>query len=249
MPVAGRFRVRASLATAFNAPAFNQLRATTYTAASPNLQPERTRSWEIGFEQSWTGPKLRVSGAYFNQRFSQLIQYVDGGPPAFLGSYANLTAASSNGYEGEAAMILPAAFWVSGSFSVVAPKVASVAPSYSGSLKPGDALIRRPSHSETLRVGHSMKHDATLDLSASYVGKRPDLDFAQFPSPTLTLPSYVRIDLSAQRPMFVLPNYDALSLTARVENVLGRKYQDVIGYPAPGRVILIGAALRSPYSR
>lgn len=249
IPVIGRFRLRASLATAFNAPAFNQLRATTYTVASPNLQPERSRSWEVGFEQTWPAWRLHLSGAYFNQRFSQLIQYVDGGPPSFLGSYANLTAASSNGYEGEAIVLLPAAFRISGSFSVVAPKVTSVSQSYSGSLRPGDALIRRPTHSATLRVGHSMEHETHIDLSGSYVGKRPDLDFAQFPSPTLTLPSYIRVDASAERPIVTLPNFDRVSLTVRVENVFGKKYQDVIGYPAPGRVVLIGAALRSPNSR
>ena len=249
IPVVGRLRVRGSLATAFNAPAFNQLRATTYTVASPDLQPERSRSWEIGFEQTFIEPKLQLSGAYFNQRFSQLIQYVDGGPPSFLGSYANLTSAASNGYEGEATMFLPAAFRVSGSFTVVAPKVTAVSSAYSGSLKPGDALIRRPTHSASLRIGHSTRHNTTFDLVASYVGKRPDVDFAQFPSPTLTLPSYVRVDLSAQHPLITLPNYDALSLTARVENVLGKKYEEIVRYPAPGRVIFVGVALRSPYSR
>ncbi len=51
IPVASDIRVRASLSTAFNAPAFNQVRPTLYTAASPNLSPERTRSWETGIEQ------------------------------------------------------------------------------------------------------------------------------------------------------------------------------------------------------
>ena len=34
-----------------------------------------------------------------------------------------------------------------------------------------------------------------------------------------------------------------VSLTARVENALSRKYQSVYGYDAPGAVVLVGARL------
>src|SRR5437868_5149664 len=40
-------RLRASLSTAFNAPAFNQLRPTLFTMGNPNLRPEKIRSAEI----------------------------------------------------------------------------------------------------------------------------------------------------------------------------------------------------------
>ena len=98
-------RLRASLSTAFNAPAFNQLRPTLFTVGSPNLQPERSRSAEVGLTGAWS-ELVRVSATYFNQRFSDLIQFVNGGPPDFKGSYANLTGASSNGYEAELALLL-----------------------------------------------------------------------------------------------------------------------------------------------
>ncbi|MDQ6716905.1 MAG: hypothetical protein M3Z17_01010, partial [Gemmatimonadota bacterium] len=62
-----------------------------------------------------------------------------------------------------------------------------------------------------------------------------------FPSPTLTLPSSVKLDISARRRVLALAGRDQLSLTARVENALDKKYQDVIGYPSPRRVVLIGA--------
>lgn len=243
VPVAGGVRLRGSLATAFNAPAFNQLRATLYTAASPDLQPERSRSWELGVERVWSESRLRVAGNYFNQRFSQLIQYVSGGPPAYLGSYANLTAATSNGYEVEAEAAPVRFLRATASFTVVAPRVRELAPSYSGSLKAGDALIRRPTHSGTFALTYSGSAAQSIGAVAAYVGKRPDIDFSQFPSPTLTLPAYVRLDLSAQRRLLALSSGNSLSLTARVENALDKKYQDVIGFPAPRRVVLIGASL------
>ena len=232
--------IRGSLATAFNAPAFNQIHPTTYTVGSPNLQPERTRTSEIGAERIWGADRFRIAGAYFNQRFGQLIQYVDGGPPKFLGSYANLTAASANGYEGEFELRPISPLRLRGSFTVVAPRVSELAPTYAGSLKVGDALIRRPTHSSTLGLAYSTYHGRTFGVDAAYVGKRPDIDFSKFPSPTLTLPSHVRVDVSGVTPLLKQSGWHSLLLTARVENALGKKYQDVIGFPAPGRVILVG---------
>ncbi|HEY6090187.1 MAG TPA: TonB-dependent receptor, partial [Gemmatimonadaceae bacterium] len=92
-------RIRASLSTAFNAPAFNQLRPTLYTAGSPNLRPEKSRSAEIGLVAGIRPEVIQLAVSYFNQRFSDMIRYVSGGPPAYMGSYANLAGASSNGYE------------------------------------------------------------------------------------------------------------------------------------------------------
>ncbi len=234
--------VRGSVATAFNAPAFNQIQPTTYTAASPNLQPERSRSSEIGIERIWGADRFRIAGDYFNQRFSQLIQYVDGGPPTFVGSYSNLASASSNGYEIESELRPINPVRIFAGLTVVAPKVTSVAPGYKGSQKVGDALIRRPTHSATLGVSFATARATSFGINAAYVGKRPDVDFAQFPSPTVTLPSYVRLDLSAESRVIALSPYSGISLTARVENATAKKYQDVIGFPAPGRVILIGAS-------
>lgn len=245
IPLFAGVRARGSIATAFNAPAFNQLRATLYTVASPNLQPERSRSWEFGVEKAWSFADLRVSGDYFDQRFSQLIQYVNGSAPLFLGSYANLTAASSNGYEAEVGANPIRQLRAGASFTVVSPRVTSLAPGYTGSLKVGDALIRRPTHSGTLSLTYSGRAGRTIGASATYVGKRPDVDFSKFPSPTLSLPSYVRLDLSAESPIVAFPAGGGLSLTARVENALNKKYQDVIGFPSPHRVVLLGGRISS----
>jgi vitamin B12 transporter len=241
-PVVAGVRLRASLATAFNAPAFNQIHPTTFTVASPNVQPERSRSWELGVERTFGANRFRVGGDYFNQKFSQLIQFVNGGPPNFLGSFANHTGASANGYEGEAELRPIDPLRITGSFTVVAPRVREIAPSFGGSLRVGDALLRRPTHSGALGITYAQSRGRSFGIAASYVGKRPDLDFSQFPSPTLTLPAYIKLDLSAASRIFALPNGNEFALTARMENALDKKYQDVIGFPAPGRVVLIGAS-------
>lgn len=236
-------RIRASFGTAFNAPAFAQLRPTLYTVASPDLKPERSTTWQVGVEQI-VAPGLTISGTLFRQRFRQMIQYVSGGPPSFMGSYSNLASASADGSELEAN--IDPERWsenlrglhVRANYSEVRPKVSGLDAGYSGSLQVGDALIRRPTHSGNLSVSLAR---SLWDLSTivSYVGRRPDLDFSQFPSPTITLDAYTKVDVAGS---WSLPfnRYGTWAATARAENVGGRKYEDVVGFEGPGRTVYVG---------
>ena len=233
-------RLRASLSTAFNAPAFNQLRPTLYTVGSPDLRPEQSRSAEVGLiTSSWAEP-IRLSAMYFTQRFSDLIQYVNGGPPSYKGSYANLTGASSNGYEAELALS-PSSNWRgSASYTIVNPRVTEVPPGYQGGDNVGDALIRRPSHSGSVVVNYSRPASAGVGAALNFVGKRADTDFAQFPSPRVTLPAYTKLDISAEVPI-AMRSRGGLTLNARVENALNKRYEDALHFAAPGRTLLVGA--------
>jgi len=240
VPLAVATRFRASLSTAYNAPAFNQLRPTLYTDGSPELSPERARSWEAGLEHSLRSGIARFSASYFNQRFYDLIQFVSGGPPSFKGSYANLAEAQSNGYEAELDLTPAGIVSAFASFTHARPIVARISSGYSGSLVPGQALIRRPTHSGTASLRISPRR-GSLAFTASYFGKRPDIDFNSFPSPTVTLPAHTRIDVSGVVDVWRARSGSSLSLTARAENVLDTKYETVLHYPAPGRTILVGA--------
>jgi vitamin B12 transporter len=233
-------RLRASLSTAFNAPAFNQLRPTLYTVGSPDLRPEKSRSAEVGLmTSSWADP-IRLSAMYFRQRFSDLIQYVNGGPPSYKGSYANLTGASSDGYEAELAL-LPSSNWRgSASYTIVNPRVTEVPPGYQGGDNVGDALIRRPSHSGSVVVNYSRPASAAVGVALNFVGKRADTDFSQFPSPRITLAAYTKLDISAELPIAVQTRR-GLTLNARLENALDKRYEDVLHFPAPRRTLLVGA--------
>jgi Outer membrane cobalamin receptor protein len=242
--ITSSLRLRTSVSTAFNAPAFDQIRPTLFTTGSPNLKPERSRAYEIGLDQSLVYGILHLTADYFNQRFTDLIQFVSGGPPNFLGSYANLTEAESKGYDIGLAMT-PVANW-SGSVSYTqsTPRVTRVSQDYTGDLKPGDALIRRPTHSGNAILTYSSFNSGSLSVMASYIGKRPDLDFNQFPSPTVTLPAYVKVDLALARDVLHSANgKSSLAFTARVDNALDRRYEDVLHFTTPRRTFLIGARL------
>jgi vitamin B12 transporter len=233
-------RMRASLSSAFNAPAFNQLRPTLYTVGSPDLRPERIRSAEVGMTMSSWADRVGLSAMYFTQRFSDLIQYVNGAPPSYRGSYANLTGASSNGYETELSLSPWSDWRGSASYTIVNPRVTEVPPGYQGSDNVGDALIRRPSHSGSLVLGYSRPASAGVGVALNFVGKRADTDFSQYPYTRVTLPAYTKLDISAELPI-ATRSRSGLILTARVENTLNKRYEDVLHFAAPGRTVLIGA--------
>ena len=232
--------LRASLSTAFNAPAFSELRPTLFTVGSPDLNPERIRAAEIGIATNFKPDLFRLSADYFAQRFSDLIQFINGDPPDFLGSYANLTGASSNGWEAEMS-VFPSGRWRGGvSYTIVNPRVTEIPGGYQGTDRVGDALIRRPSHSGSVVLSYMKSAGVSVGVAANYVGKRPDTDFSVFPSSRVTLPAYVKLDLSADMPV-TLGRLNGFVLNARLENALNKYYEDVLHFRAPGRTILIGA--------
>ena len=164
---------------------------------------------------------------------------MNGPPPSFKGSFANLTAATSNGYEADL-QLMPASNWhTTASFTVVTPRVTEIDPGYQGSDQVGDELIRRPTHSGSVVVSYARPAGVSLGTAVSYVGKRADIDFAQFPSPRVTLPAYTKVDLSAELPLTHLAA-SGFSLTARLENLFDKKYEEVLHFAAPGRTLLIG---------
>jgi outer membrane receptor protein involved in Fe transport len=71
-----------------------------------------------------------------------------------------------------------------------------------------------------------------------YVGDRADRDFGKFPSPRVTLPSYIVLDLAGEA--VILRTTPGLSLTVRLENALNRQYVEVANFPARGRTVMLG---------
>jgi vitamin B12 transporter len=237
-------RLRVSYGTAFNAPAFAYTQGSAYNAPNPTLQPERAHTIDAAIEQFLFDGRVRASFGAFDQHFGQLIQYVYAttGLESTPAHYENLTQARSKGFEGELHVALIEGFSADASYTQTIATVYKVSPSYQGSLQPGDDLLRRPSHNGALNLMYAWSANSSAAITTTYVGKRPDMDFSQYPSPRVTLPSYVTVDLSANIGILQTPSY-TVALTGRVANLFDKDYQDVYNFPAPGRAVLIGARL------
>src|SRR5205085_9144340 len=128
--------------------------------------------------------------------------------------------------------------------SIATPRVTRISSLYTGGLKVGDALVRRPTHSGNAVVSYSSPTSASFSVQASYIGKRPDYDFNQFPSPVVSLPAYVKLDAAGSFAIFhSATGSSAVSITGRVDNLLDKKYEDVLHYSSARRTFLIGARL------
>lgn len=237
--------LRGSLSTAYNAPAFYHLLDTDFTTGNPDLSPERSRNAEVGLKQELLAGFVSLSATYFDQKFEDLIEYVPGGPPDYVGTYANLRAATSRGVELEFTTAALGGWRASASLTLLKARVAALQPGYQGGAKVGDELLRRPRKTGGAGVNWTGWHGASAAVMARYVGKRPDFDFRSFPSARVTVPAATVVDLAASLPVR-RGRMTPVALTLRVDNLLDKDYQEVFNFEAPGRRVLVGGRIEAP---
>jgi vitamin B12 transporter len=241
-------RIRATAGTSFREPTFYENFSTGYSIGNPDLKPEHAHSWEVGLEQSLARGRATFSGTFFDQRFVDMIDY---NPSALAPTpnYKNIAGATANGVE-LGIRAVPGALSFGMSYTYLHTDVTNPGfDSTSGAtLAPGQPLLRRPKHSARLDVDYRFHERGTASLGVTYVGDRQDQDFATFPFPRVTLPSYTRVDFAGEihllRSRGPAPE---LAASMRIENLFGAAYQEVKHFEARGRTILIGARLRFGY--
>jgi outer membrane cobalamin receptor len=193
------------------------------------LEPEHSRSWEVGLEQEVGAATLAAT--WFDQRFEDLIQYTFSPPAAGDPNYYNVGAARSRGLELEARATRGR--W-SGAASYAYLETEVLDPGLAGdaSFSEGDELLRRPAHSGSFTSRYALDR-ATLAVSLNAVGSRSDVDYGgAFPYPRVILPAYATIDLAADYQV-PLPGPET-RLLLRVDNVLDSGYQAIAGFPGQG---------------
>jgi vitamin B12 transporter len=235
------FGLRAAAGTGFKAPTFAENFANSpFEVGNRDLDPERSRSWEVGLEHELADGKLRTGVTWYDQRFRNLIQYVAAAPGE--PTYQNLGAALARGIEATANARLTHVFSVGGSWSWLETRVTDEGESGSPGFSLGQRLLRRPSN--TLRLWGGVSPLARLQLGAEilYTGDRDDVDFSSFPSARITLPSYTLLNASINLAVLGGPGQGPeVTLTARGENLLDSDYDVIAGFPGRGRTVMVGA--------
>lgn len=91
-------KIRAAIGTAFRAPNFFRLFSTSsFALGNPNLRPEESKSWEIGFDQYFRNGNFQVGATYFQNDIEDLVVYLP--TTGFDGTYANRDVAENYGIE------------------------------------------------------------------------------------------------------------------------------------------------------
>lgn len=227
-------RMRASFGTSFKEPTFDENYGSGYgDIGNATLSPERSSSWEVGLEQALLGGRLRAGATWFEQRFRDMIQFTFNVPPG-APNYANVAGARAGGLEIEGRADLGRGIEIEARYTWLSTE--AVDSGFGGLLfAEGERLIRRPSHSGLVSAAWRGEGPFVLGLMMLYTGDRTDLDFSQFPAARVMLGGQVRLDAHAS-----LNVVRGIEVTARVENLAGRLYQEVLGFPARGRSVLVG---------
>ncbi len=211
---AGSWRAWASLGRAFRAPSLGELYYPY--AGNPALSPERSQSAEAGvFLPSSGGAALQVVG--FSNRQRDLIDF-----DFATYTYSNVDRARQDGIElswlapvGKGGRATSALSWLR---------------TRDGS---GQPLLRRPEWAGSVTVVGPLARSVEGAASLVWVGSRTDLDPVSYAR--VSQGGFVTANASA-----TVPVGRGFSARARIENLANRRYEEIRGYPAPGRRFFLG---------
>ena len=208
-----RLELRAAYGRAFRQPSVGELYFPF--SGNPELEPERSESAELGV--SWLAGASRLQLNAFATRIEDLVDF-----DYATYSFANVAEAEMRGVE--LAWDAP-----------VGRELASMAQlTWLDTLnEAGEPLLRRPEWSASWTLHGELGGPVSGALTVLWVGSRPDVDPTTFER--VELGSHVTADLSLACELLT-----GLELLLRVRNLADESYQEVAGYPAPGRRVTGG---------
>jgi vitamin B12 transporter len=215
-------RLKASVGTGFKAPSLNELYV-SYPAfgfsANPDLKPETSLGWDIGVEQALAHGRVRLGATWFENRIRNLIEANDD-----FTTSVNVGRASSHGVE---------------SFAAWRPSDSlTLRADYTFTRATDDVLhqelLRRPEHKASAEAVWRPTQALALTGTVLWVGSWID-GSRDFSVPRLTAPGYVTANVTASWRLG-----RQWSLYGRITNLADRRYQDPIGFLAPGRGVFVG---------
>lgn len=190
---------------------------------NPDLDPERSTSFEVGVEQESASGRLHLEVNAFYNRFKDQVAFEIVDFNSFEGSFFNLGESQSWGLENIVEARLRQGLKLSGSYTYTNSRVLT-SNATDPAFQEGARLLRRPFHSGS--VGLTWQTPAwTVNSNATIVGSRADSDFLGL---GLTeAGAYTKWDLSAT---YRVNPY--LDLYADFENILDDDHFEVLGFPA-----------------
>ncbi|CAN5862288.1 TonB-dependent receptor [soil metagenome] len=216
-------KLRATWGTGFKAPTMFQLFDPEFGSA--DLDPERSRGWDVGIEQELASGRARIAATWFDTGFEDLIAFAAEG-------YRNESEVSTHGLEASAAALLGRGVQLATSYTFT----------HAESERGPDAgfpLIRRPRHRGSLDLSWSATRGPEVVLGVLWVGNRDDLDFAVFPSERVTLDAYTLTRVAASWDVT-----EAVRVFGRIENLFDSEYEEVLDFGTAGRSAHLGVSFR-----
>ncbi len=226
-------RLRAAAGTGIRPPDAFEIAFTD----NPNLRPERSRSVEAGLTQALAGGAIQIDATTFYNQYDDMIVSVGSLRDVSRYRTDNISNARARGVETAAAWRGPHGLAVRGAYTFLDTEIRAVdglalAPS---PYRVGDALLRRPRHQGSVALDWSLP-PLTLFSLVSARGATLDAEPAFGPGGGLyTNPGRAVMDFGGA---YQVARH--VNLFARVLNLFDRRYEEVLGFPSPGRTAFAG---------
>jgi vitamin B12 transporter len=215
-------KLKGSVGTGFNPPTLTDLFQSFPEFdffANPNLKPERSIGYDLGFEQVVLEKRVQFGATYFHNDITDLIEVNDAGT-----TNINIGKATTYGVE---------------SFVLYKPlPVLTLRGDYTFTIAEDDELhqelLRRPKHKASLNAQWQVTDAASLSVTTLYVG--PWLDVNRDGTVSgITADGYTLVNVAGA---YVLGH--GVTAFARIDNLLDRHYQDPLGFVHPGLGVFAG---------
>ncbi len=215
-------QVFASYTTGFKVPTLFQLYATPY--GNPALQPQRSRTFEIGSQVTSHNGWITAQATYFRRHIDDVIIFL------FVPGYLNQDEQDGSGVELQAAWQVSKQLQISGQYTYLEGKTTT-----RGSQEQDSSFVnlwRRPRHSLTGSVRYQPVSRLNLSVQAQYQSQRDDLFFdpVTFVPGPVTLHSFVLINAHADYQL----SDQRLTFFADVKNLTDAAYTEVYGFNTLG---------------
>ncbi len=233
-------KLRASYGTGIKAPSFfENFVSSPFAVGNPDLDPERSESWEVGFDQPlpFDDYPVELSATYFSADFEDLIGFVFGSTPSFL----NIQRARSRGVEVGMRITTPIGIGFRGSYTYLDTTVLDPGASGGTLFVEGEPLLRRPEHSGAFTIDYSVER-WTAGFNLTIKGSSIDRDFNADPGGArVRLDGYTKADIAVAYSLFENQlGMQSFSITAKGQNVFDEDYEEAFGFSTAGASFLIG---------
>jgi vitamin B12 transporter len=208
-------KLRAAYGHGFRAPSLGELYYPFF--GNPDLTAERSRSYEVGYDRALAHDGL-FSITYFSSRYKQLITF---DPQTFISQ--NIGRVKTDGVEAGLETPLSARVYATASYTYL---------HRADNETTGERLTRRPKHSGSLSLGYRA---GAIDANVVAIrsGERVDTQ-AVAPFARALNAGYTTVDAMLQYRIGKVAPF------VKVENLTDEQYEEVLGFPSPGRRAIVG---------
>ena len=205
-------KLKASVGTGFKAPTLEEL-FESFPAydfyANPNLRPESSTGYDVGFEQALLNAQLNFGLTFYRNNIRNLID-----DNADFTTYVNVGRAMTQGVESFVAYqpVKSVTLRLDYTYTEATDEILH------------EELLRRPKHKASLngnwQATQRLSFNATVLAVSSWIDGNRDFTIAR-----LTAPGYTTVNLAG--------NFDVnsvLSVFVRIDNLFDRHYQNPVGF-------------------